>query len=333
MRAATLRMMATLMLVGGFASVARGQLNQQTTGGGYGPLFGQATGTVGGSGTQAEVESWVNDTGISSCDIGSFNTAGACAAQAAPTAVAKQRMSPTSHYYFLYRSSTGRLWRIEANGVWTYLDELRHTIYINEPPHHNPVQCPQDGPYWCPGTPIIIPLGKDEPTYSAPDVPFDLDADGNVETVSWPVDGTNTAFLAIDQNGNGTIDNGSELFGDHTLQGASNGFVALARLAEQEAGVGVGELKSDLLDGSSALFRRLLLWTDANRDGISQPEELRPASSVLSQIGLALNVAVKPQSDSNGNLFWYSGWVRYNDGTRREVWDPILVAKKEQPRK
>jgi hypothetical protein len=79
------------------------------------------------------------------------------------------------------------------------------------------------------------------------------------------------AFLAYDRNGNGQIDNGTELFGNYTVPGMNNGFAALERLASEVAGYRTGRFRQ-----GHPLFDKLLLWTDSNHDGISQPEELEP---------------------------------------------------------
>ena len=59
---------------------------------------------------------------------------------------------------------------------------------------------------------------------------FDLDKNGFAEKINWT---TKDGFLCLDLNGNGTIDNGGELFGDKTLLAdgttAKNGFEALAQ--------------------------------------------------------------------------------------------------------
>jgi hypothetical protein len=111
-----------------------------------------------------------------------------------------------------------------------------------------------------------------------------------------------------------------------------NGFVALQRLAmETNGGVKRGSVTSD-----DPIFSQLLLWTDSDHNGISEPWELRPASEVISAIGLGYKVI--PRRDGHGNVFALRGWVhirtapgrndatsRTNDMERtRSIWDVFL---------
>ncbi|MCJ8339044.1 MAG: hypothetical protein MJK10_11280 [Pseudomonadales bacterium] len=74
---------------------------------------------------------------------------------------------------------------------------------------------------------------------------FDIDADGNEEMISFF---TNGALLALDKNGDGIINDGSELFG--ALSG--NGFADLA--AYDEDG-------NNFIDEADSIFKDLKLWT------------------------------------------------------------------------
>jgi len=146
-------------------------------------------------------------------------------------------------------------------------------------------------------------------------VSFDLDVDGSQEQAGWTKRNSTVAFLAFDDNGNGVIDDGREVFGDHTRKGSSNGFAALAKVAK--AG------NASVLDASNPLFARLLLWRDANQDGYSQTEELTPASDELEAIGLGyyLNSA---EPDHAGNTLLLGGWARKVGGEQIKIYDAYL---------
>lgn len=111
--------------------------------------------------------------------------------------------------------------------------------------------------------------------------------------------------VRFDIDGDGRISSGRELFGNHTIPGESNGFQALARMAlESNGGVARGSVSSD-----EPVYNRLLLWTDLNHNGASEPSELRPVSDVLSDIGLGYRKSER--RDEYGNRFRFEGWVHY----------------------
>lgn len=157
--------------------------------------------------------------------------------------------------------------------------------------------------YWrCEQSPIIIALGKDK-SYRLSRVPvlFDINGDGVKESIYWTREGSEDAFLALDRNGNGRIDDGTELFGDNTLPNVGNGFEALRQLA---GGIEAGAVDKD---HAGDLFSRLLLWTDRNHDGESQPDELEPASGKLDAVGLGYTDFKR--RDGDGNAYRYKGWA------------------------
>ena len=136
---------------------------------------------------------------------------------------------------------------------------------------------------YTPGSPIIVSTRKDAKyklTSVADGVWFDIDGDGVPEQVAWTQPESDVSFLAIDVDGDGKISSGRELFGNHTIPGASNGFIALLQMTMANGGTSQASVSSD-----DPIFARLLLWTDNNHNGISEQWELRRASDVLSAVG------------------------------------------------
>jgi hypothetical protein len=80
-------------------------------------------------------------------------------------------------------------------------------------------------------SPLVLDLNGDgvKTISKSAGIHFDLDGNGFAETTGW-VD-KNDGLLVLDKNGNGKIDNGTELFGNNTLlangQKAANGFEAM----------------------------------------------------------------------------------------------------------
>ena len=157
-----------------------------------------------------------------------------------------------------------------------------------------------------PASPIVVDLGEVgyDLTSITNGVRFDIDADGAPEQVSWTAGSSDDAFLALDRNGNGTIDSGRELFGDFTLLGngktAPHGYIALGEL-DLEANGGNGNGYVDIGDRG---FRTLLLWSDRNHDGRSSPAELR---SVIDSgiFAISLKADESDVVDEHGNHLAY----------------------------
>lgn len=179
---------------------------------------------------------------------------------------------------------------------------------------YNYRECGQyNAPYAPCESPIVInPDSNDYPLSGTRNpVRFDLDADGALELCTWTAPRSSVAFLALDRNHNGTVDDGGELFGNHTPLGngqvAANGFEALAVFDTNQDG---------RIDAADPIWPSLLLWTDRNHDARSTSDELRPIA--LSNVkAIYLQYRTSNRRDEFGNLFRYEGIAQLDRGLRR----------------
>ena len=184
-------------------------------------------------------------------------------------------------------------------------------------------------PCW---TPIVIDtLGNGfDLTSAAEGVDFDVAGVGRLLRVSWTQG--DDAWLALDRNGNGTIDSGKELFGAVTYQNSSperNGFRALSVYDEPGNG-GNGDGK---MDSSDSIFSSLRLWLDANHNGFSEPGELHELTS-LGLAQLDLDYRMSGRVDDHGNRFRYRAKVYDAQGAHlgRWAWDVFLTQQAQTNR-
>ncbi|HXQ35843.1 MAG TPA: hypothetical protein VN843_17640 [Anaerolineales bacterium] len=179
-------------------------------------------------------------------------------------------------------------------------------------------------------SPVLLDIAGNgfELTSASDGVMFDIDGDGVIERLSWTSGATDDAWLALDRNGNGVIENGFELFGNYTAQPdppigeERNGFLALAEFDKPSNG-GNGDR---LITSADAIFSSLRVWRDSNHNGLSEISELQ----MLADVGLkALELRYKfsKKQDRYGNNFRYRAKILDLKSAQlgRWAWDVYLL--------
>ena len=115
-----------------------------------------------------------------------------------------------------------------------------------------------------------------------------------------PTDG----LLALDRNNNGKIDGFSELFGN----ASTDGFDVLRTLDTNKDGK---------ISAADASFSKLVVWQDANGDGVAQAAEVKALSSYgIKEISLATTASgVWIAGTQIGNI----AGVTYTNGTSKTI--------------
>jgi hypothetical protein len=171
-----------------------------------------------------------------------------------------------------------------------------------------------------PTSPIVIDIDGQgfDLTDGAGGVSFDFFGNGQKIQMAWTARDSHNAWLVLDRNNNGLIEDGGELFGNVTPQSRSllaNGFAALAEFDKPENG-GNGD---GVINRQDAIYASLRLWQDTNHNGISEATELHP----LEEMGVAsisLEYKMSKWTDLFGNQFRYRALIGFIGPYRSSRW-------------
>lgn len=146
--------------------------------------------------------------------------------------------------------------------------------------------------------PIILNLEGTFPSLGSNTFSFDIDSDGTEDQISTLQEGS--AFLALDKNSSGRIDNGSELFGTKS----GNGFEELRQYDED---------KNSWIDANDPIFSKLRIW---------QKTETTSNLLVLGEVGIGAiflgdidtPFSLKDNSNSLLGVMRQSSFFLFEDG-------------------
>ncbi|MFT4929801.1 MAG: hypothetical protein ACI8WB_005936 [Phenylobacterium sp.] len=208
-------------------------------------------------------------------------------------------------------------------------------------PGHCVYACDDEG-----STPLVIDLGQDGIHFGAAGVGvyFDINADAQQNYLQWVAIDGNEAFVVRDLNGNGIVDDGSELFGIGTdmvqqtrplknggltpidnpssndSNKALNGFIALA----QHDLPALGGTNDGFIAADDAIWPELALWLDLNADGISSSDEMLS----LQSYGIThLDITPKEnnRTDAAGNWIPLWSWATNRDKKQQNKYKMVDV--------
>ncbi|MGL5736790.1 MAG: hypothetical protein ACRCYS_18145, partial [Beijerinckiaceae bacterium] len=173
---------------------------------------------------------------------------------------------------------------------------------------------------WSEGTdPLIIDLdgdGIETSGIGTGQVYFDIDNDLFAERTGW-LKGDD-GFLVRDLNGNGSIDNITEMFGGV----GQSGFAQLAALDSN----GDGKITS-----ADILFNELRIWQDADRDGVTDAGELKTLAE-LGIVSLDTGATGVDITTPEGARLTAVGNVTFEGGIVRRMFDSILFSNNTDTR-
>jgi Ca2+-binding RTX toxin-like protein len=169
-----------------------------------------------------------------------------------------------------------------------------------------------------PSSPIMFDLtgqGLKFTSLADSEIMFDQDGDGQKDVTGWAKAGT--GMLVLDRNGDGVINNGSEI---SFTADVPNGVSDLEGLRAYDSNA------NGFFDSADAQFSAFRVWDDVNQDGVSQASELKALSYYnISAVNLTLTrTNENPEGATDNVLYGTSEFVRTN-GTKGLVGDVVLA--------
>jgi VCBS repeat-containing protein len=161
-----------------------------------------------------------------------------------------------------------------------------------------------------PAAPVVLDLDGDGAEFVATSagVAFDYFGDGDAENTAWA--GADDGILAVDHNGDGNVNNGSEIvFG-------GNGLTDLQGLAAH-----YDSNQDGVLDANDADFAKFGVWQDANSNGVTDAGEYQSLTDAgIVSINLVSDGIEYAAADGDVTVHGTSSYTKA-DGTTGDVAD------------
>ncbi|WP_459789796.1 cadherin domain-containing protein [Alteriqipengyuania sp. 357] len=161
--------------------------------------------------------------------------------------------------------------------------------------------------------PIVFDLDGDGIELVALDgstIAFDMDKDGLADKTGWV--SADDALLALDRNGNGVIDDSSEISFADDVENALTDLEGLRAFDTNGNG---------LLDAGDQRFGEFLVWQDINQNGVSDEGELRTLTEAgIVQVNLTLNQTGEELAESHNVIYATTEYLK-SDGSTGVVGD------------
>jgi len=166
-------------------------------------------------------------------------------------------------------------------------------------------------------SPIVFDLDGDGISlspFASRTVFFDQDGDGVLDATGWV--GARDGLLVLDRNGDGIINDGSELRFSTDAEHAVSDLEGLRTYDSNANGL------FDEYDDSFAAFR---VWRDANQNGVSEEAELFSLLDIgISAINLTLTLTGEVPSETENTIYGTTQYIR-TDGSAGVAGDVMLA--------